>query len=114
MPNKRCFNCLSVKHVVRAYPYLSKYCKCGTGFRNKLADALSECYNRQWLGAAEANKSVGLTPAKNDRGRYVNACNGETNQNLTVLLRPTVVKVINPMKGKSTLVYMHCSILFHR
>ena len=106
----RCLNCLSLGHMVRNCMAPSKCRWCGPACSNKHAGALHELYVRSRVGSG--NRSSGLSKVIETETRESSFEDEQPivrkltpNNNNTVLLCTSAVRVINPSTGRSTLVY---------
>ena len=107
----RCLNCLSLGHTVRNCMAPLKCRMCGPTCSSKHAGALHELYVRSRVGSG--NGSSGLSKVidtetreslSEDEQPIVRKLTPNNNNN-TVLLRASAVRVINPSTGRFTLVY---------
>ena len=116
----RCLNCLSRGHIVRDCKLPSKCRRCGPGCSKKHTSGLHDWYilsrGVSVGGARSGEQSVanglcsgnGETGKNNDNSSSIQVrkiYNRGSASGSVVLLRTGAVKVINPVTGKSTLVY---------
>ena len=106
----RCLNCLSLGHVVRNCMASLKCRRCGPACSSKHDGALHELYVRSRVGSG--NGSSGLSKVIDTETRESSSEDEQPivrkltpNNNNTVLLCISAVRVINPSTGRSTLVY---------
>ena len=93
----RCLNCLSLDHILRNCMAPSRLRRCGPACSSKHAGELHELYVQSRVGSG--NGSSGISKVTQPIvGKLA------PNENNTVLLRSSAVRVINPCTGRSTLV----------
>ena len=109
----RCLNCLSVGHFARSCSWNSKCSVCGPNNPNKHASALHELFRRSYsnpLGAADnacrIDSDLFVADKSGGNERREQAISKKLLSGVNdVLLRTSVVRVINPITGMSSLIY---------